>query len=374
MLRTEVDVADTDMSFEREADVLRRGVVLLAEKLPPAWKFDVAEDVPMGPDGQRADAVVNLTASDGSVATLVLEAKRSVVVRDLPAIVSRLEAAVAGLAGSGFDVVPVLVGRYLAASVRQWLQERGVSYVDVTGNVLVVVGKPALYLHVTGADRDPWRGPGRPRATLHGPPAARVVRALLDFSPPIAVTDLVRRSGASTGATYRVVEFLEREGLIEREPRGPISTVRWRRILERWSDDYGFQASNSVVGYLQPRGIPALLADLREAPDLSYALTGSFAAERLASYAPGRLAMLYAANPGEAASRLGLRAVETGANVLVAGTDYDVVFDRTVDADGLQFVAPSQAAVDLLTAPGRGPAEGQALLDWMVGHEPDWRR
>jgi hypothetical protein len=91
--------------------------------------------------------------------------------------VSQLEAAVAGLAGSGFDVVPVLVVRYLAASVRQWLHERGVSYVDATGNVRVVVDKLALYLLDTGADRDPWRGLGRPRATLHGPPAARMVRA-----------------------------------------------------------------------------------------------------------------------------------------------------------------------------------------------------
>lgn len=31
---------------------------------------------------------------------------------------------------------------------------------------------------------------------------------------------------------------------------------------------------------------------------------------------------------------LGLRAVDVGANVLVAGTDYDVVFDRLIEADG----------------------------------------
>jgi hypothetical protein len=37
-------------------------------------------------------------------------------------------------------------------------------------------------------------------------------------------------------------------------------------------------------------------------------------------------------------------------------------------------VAPSQAAVDLLTAPGRGPEEGRALLDWMEKNESDWRR
>jgi ribulose 1,5-bisphosphate synthetase/thiazole synthase len=84
--------------------------------------------------------------------------------------------------------------------------------------------------------------------------------------------------------------------------------------------------------------------------------------------------MIYAQDPAVVVSKLDLRAVEAGANVLIATTDYDVVFDRTVETNGLRFVAPSQTAVDLLTAPGRGPAEGQALLDWMQTHEPDWRR
>jgi hypothetical protein len=59
--------------------------------------------------------------------------------------------------------------------------------------------------------------------------------------------------------------------------------------------------------------------------------------------------------------------------VLAAG-DYDVVFDRGDEDRGVRYVAPSQAAVDLLTSPGRGPSEGQELLSWMEAHERDWRR
>ena len=62
----------------------------------------------------------------------------------------------------------------------------------------------------------------------------------------MTVPELVRRSGSSTGATYRVVEFLEQEGMIERAPRGPITGVEWRRLLERWSEDYSFQRDNAV--------------------------------------------------------------------------------------------------------------------------------
>ena len=171
------------------------------------------------------------------------------------------------------------------------------SYMDATGNLRIIVQHPALYLRDTGADRDPWSGTGRPRGTLQGPPAAKVVRALVDFVPPVTVPELVRRSGASTGATYRVVEFLEREGLIEQVPRAPIIGVEWRRLVERWSEDYSFQRSNVVSAYLQPRGIPAVLDGLRGSEGMRYALTGSLAAQRLAPYASPRLAMLYVDNP-----------------------------------------------------------------------------
>ncbi|WP_405429413.1 hypothetical protein [Micromonospora sp. NBC_00617] len=190
----------------------------------------------------------------------------------------------------------------------------------------------------------------------------------------MSVPDLVRLSGASTGATYRVVEFLEREALVTRVRGGPITHVEWRRILERWSEDYGFQRSNSVSAYLSPRGLPALQEDLRGAHGLRYALTGSLAAHRLAPYAPAKLAMLYVDDAAQAAEKLKLRPVDTGANVLLAQGKYDAVFERLVQDEGLVYVAPSQAAVDLLTGPGRAPAEGQELLAWMEEHERAWRR
>jgi hypothetical protein len=201
-----------------------------------------------------------------------------------------------------------------------------------------------------------------------------VVRALADYSPPATVRELVDRSGASTGATYRVVEFLEGEGIVERGLRGSIRHVRWRRMLERWSQDYGFQSSNHVTGYLHPRGLDAALERLAGSGDLRYVITGSLAAQRLAPYAPARLAMIYADNPGQTASQTGLRAVDSGANILLATPAYDVVYERLVESRGLNFAAPSQTAVDLLTAPGRGPSEGLALFDWMESNENAWRK
>jgi hypothetical protein len=166
----------------------------------------------------------------------LVEAKRLLNTRDVPIALEQLRSA-ATLWDAEEDVVSVLAARYLAPATRERIVKASAGYIDATGNMLVTADRPALFLADRGADRDPWRGPGRPRGTLRGVPAARVVRALIDFAPPYTVPDLAERAGASTGATYRVVEFLEEEDLLARQPYGPISDVRWRPLLMRWSED-----------------------------------------------------------------------------------------------------------------------------------------
>jgi hypothetical protein len=201
-----------------------------------------------------------------------------------------------------------------------------------------------------------------------------VVRALIDFAPPYSVPELAKRAGASIGAAYRVVDFLEEQQFVERERRGPITDVRWRPLLERWSRDYGFAQSNTVATFLEPRGLDVLASRLVDEAELDYALTGSLAAMRMAAYAPARLAMLYVRDIAAAAAQLEIRPTTTGANVALASGEYDVVFERTELVDGLRLAAASQVAVDLLSGPGRNPSEGGALLNWMEGKESAWRR
>ncbi len=368
--------------MERDADVLRRTVNLIQDLLPRGWSCRISgSEVELSP-GHRADALIEVRSPDARQATLVADIRRAVVTRDLSHVVAQLQSLISSqdellvplISSHDESLVPLVVARYLSPSAQSWLTEREVSYADATGNLRITVDSPGLYIRDTGANRDPWRGPGRPRGTLHGEPAARVVRALVDYRPPMSIPNLIKVSGASTGATYRVVEFLEEEALIERSKRGQITNVSWRPLIERWSKDYSFQGTNAVGRFLHPRGIPNLLDNLREVMGMRYAVTGSLAAHQWAPYAPARLATIYVDNIPQFASAVDLRMVDSGANVLLASAKHDVVFDRTQQADGVTFVAPSQAAVDLLTGPGRNPAEAEMLMDWMKEHEPEWRR
>lgn len=355
--------------MDRDVDVLWRVVDLVRERLPRNWSCRLRGEEVKLPSG-HVDALIEISSPDDHRATMAAEIRRVIVTRDLGNVVGQLRSLILD---SGRSLEPLVVARYLSPSARDWLAAQQVSYADATGNLRIVLDHPGLFLRDAGSDRDPWRGPGRPRGTLHGEPAARVVRALLDHRPPISMTDLVEISEASTGATYRVVEFLEEEALIEREKRGPIVHVAWRPLIERWSKDYSFQKTNRVGSFLQPRGIPAFLESLRAAK-LPYAVTGSLAAHHWAPYAPARLAMVYVRNISQFASETDLRVVDSGANVLLAGAKYDVVFDRIEQVDGIRFAPPSQVAVDLLTAPGRSPAEAEMLMDWMEHNEHQWRR
>lgn len=145
-------------------------------------------------------------------------------------------------------------------------------------------------------------------------------------------------------------------------------------MIERWALDYGFASSNKTWTCIEPRGLENLTKKLRRTPELGCVVTGSVAAEILAPYAPPRLAMLYVRDADKAMQALGLRETESGANVVLAETAYDVAFQRTSTPDGFEIAAPSQVAVDLMSGPGRNPSEALAVMDWMQRNERNWRR
>jgi hypothetical protein len=358
---------DDTESPKSEAEVMRRGAELLAERLPTGWSTRLTVET----GDPRVDGLIELVAENGQSARFVAEAKQVVEGRDVGPLLEQL-AALARNVPNGQGLV---VARYLSPPVRAKLTDAGLSYIDATGNMRIEVASPALFLSDRGADRDPWRGRGRPRGTLKGAPAAKIVRALADFTGPWTIRELVEVAKASTGATYRVVEYLEREGMATRVEDGPMSIPDWGQVLRRWSDDYGFVRNNRITRWIAPRGLPDLIKRISstDAPT-RYAVSGTLAAAEWAAYAPARLAMIYAAAADEAAGAWGLRPADAGANVILAEPEFEVVYERApTNQDGVVVAAPTQVVVDLMTGPGRSPSEAEELLEWMKRNEQSWR-
>jgi hypothetical protein len=84
--------------------------------------------------------------------------------------------------------------------------------------------------------------------------------------------------------------------------------------------------------------------------------------------------MVYAEDARVAAQTWDLRPADAGANVVLAEPEFDVVFERALtNSVGVSVAAPTQVAVDLMTGPGRNPAEAEELLSWMRDNESSWR-
>jgi hypothetical protein len=349
-----------------EVDILRTCTDLLRDRLPDDWRVSVQQ----APVDRAIDAVLTVTAPSGQTVRYLVEAKRLLIRRDVPTVSERLRQT---LTREPDNTEAMVMSRYLAPPIREALMEEDMSFIDATTNMLVRSSRPTLFVRDRGADKDPWRGPGRPRGTLAGEPAARVVRTLVEIRGPWSARDLVEASGASTGATYRVLEFLQEEGLVNKTAEG-YALKDWPNLLRRWSRDYGFLRTNRTFTYIEPRGVDALLTKAANSQYAPYAVTGSTAAGQWAPYAPARAAMVYVDDAGQAADEWGLRPTDKGANVILAEPKYDVVFSGTSTNDqGNVIVAPAQAVVDLLTGPGRNPSEGEELISWMELNEPVWR-
>ena len=345
---------------------LRRQVErFLAERIPSNWSLQARQTETL--DRYRVDLLAEIASPAGESAVLAVEIKRTLEPRDVLRAVEQISTIAAGAVPRA---VPVVAAAYLSPRTRALLRARGVGYVDITGNARIEISVPGLFVSTDGAERDPWPRDHKLRS-LRGRGAARAMRAIIDTTPPYGVRELAQSTGASAPTLSRVLDLLEREAIVTRV-RGAVSTVDWQAAIRRWVEDYDQTDSNTPTTVLEPRGLPALEDKLR-AMKFPYAATGALAAQRCDPIAPVRLATIYVTDPSQAIDRLDLRETEAGANVVLLEPLDPVVFDRTVARDGLRCVAPSQLAVDLLTGPGREPAQGEEMLSWMERNEHVWR-
>ncbi len=347
---------------------LSRALAELRSRLPGEWRIDVLDE-PAYVSGP--DAVARVFAPDGQESVIAIDVKSKLDPKDAAPAVSRLEMR----RWQERQATPVVVARYLGERTRESLREAGAGYIDLTGNMYLRLDRPAVAIERTGASRDP-EPKERPARSLKGAKAGRLVRTLVDFFPPLGVREIAKIAQIDAGYVSRLLALLEREDYVGRETRGPVTRVDWPGLLRVWAKDYSLTASNIATPFLQPRGLPALLDSLRAQSGpttLKYAISGSLAAARRAPIAPSRLGVVYVERLDEAAGVLGLVPAETGANVLLVEPFDSVVFERAVSDEGLTYVSPSQAAVDLLTSSGREPEEGEALIEWMMANEGAWR-
>lgn len=329
----------------------------LAGLLPADWTAAPIDDI-----SGRPDLALEVRAPDGTAGRLAFEAKSVAEPKELLSMVNQLRR---------YAATPIVVAPFLTRRAQEILAGSAVGYIDMTGNVLVKLDRPGLYIRNSGQEKNPWLS-SRPGRSLRGPKAARIVRLLCDTFKDLNVTQISQQTKTDTGYVSRVLDVLEREAVVERVPRGTIKRVAWEGLIRRWVDDYKVLKTNASFTYLDPRELEKLSTQI-EKITLRYALTGSFAVPPTLQVAPPRLLLAYVDNPAMIADSLSIKPTSVGANVVLLQPFDDVVYERSTRRAGVQYVAMSQLAADLLTGPGRMPEEGEELLAWMRKNEFTWR-
>lgn len=348
-----------------ETELFSEGMELLRASLPDGWSVLRVESQPSL--FMRPDAILEISGPDGARSTVLVEVRSSLEAFMVPTLVENWRLTTPD---------PVLViAPFVSKRTQEALKAEGINYIDSTGRIRLELDRPALLIYVeTGLkDSSSLRAfPGdRLMRTLRGGPATRIVRALCDFNPPYSPSVISRLAGTSPASVSRALALLEREGLIQKEPRGPVVEVDWEGLIRRWTEDYSFQSTNRARGFLAPRGVDRFMENLRDRGN--YALTGSFAVPDEARTAPAVQPLVFVPSLIDALDAFDLRATETGHNVVLAEPFSPVLVERTREENSFTLCSVPQVAADLLTGPGRTSAEADGLFEWMRRNEGKWR-
>lgn len=196
-----------------------------------------------------------------------------------------------------------MVCPWLSPQTAATLTAAEVSYLDLTGNAHIKINQPAIYIESQGAIRNP-APPIRRTATLRGAKTARLIRTLIDVTPPYGVRELAAATGFVPGYVSTVLEALDAEVLISRGARNRVEEVDIARLIDRWADVYNVLETNISSGYLAPSGTRDVMNTLRGMP-VGYAITGPYAGVRMATGSVAYALYLYSREPQELAQTSG---------------------------------------------------------------------
>jgi hypothetical protein len=331
--------------------VLRQAVEQIQRCLPGHWTTTVSTKT-----NDLSAARLTLRTPAGTGAALAIGARRQLDPRLVPEVAAALRTTTA-------DAF-VVIAPFLGARTRERLTGEGMGYVDLCGNMRLVLDRPTVLIQMRGLDKSPWAAP-RSTRSLHAAKASRLVRALVDGPPPFGVRRLAAAVGTDPGYVSRLLDLFDREELVEREPHGPVVAVHRARLLRRWAEDYQFGAVHRALAFAHPHGVPGALGALRSC-GAPYALTARAGAAALLGSALPPVVAAYVDNAERVAALIGAAPTTEAPNLLLVEPFDPFPLEGTWEKGGLVYAAASQIVVDLLDSPPPAPDQAAALLARMV--------
>ena len=138
------------------ADVLD----VVTAKLPPGWRTSTSRLANRKTARQDLiDVILKIRPPGASTGTVLIEAKSRLEPRDVDYLAATLRPT---------PDEPILIAApFISPRSRERLRAKGFAYADLTGNILLTLSRPGLFIETTGASENPQPTP-RDRKSLKG--------------------------------------------------------------------------------------------------------------------------------------------------------------------------------------------------------------
>jgi len=330
----------------------------------------------------RADLVAQVVTPSGRHFTLVVKAKAAGEPRIARLAASQLRA----LIGSTPLSYGVFAAPYVSDSTRRVCIEESIGFLDLCGNCLLSFDN--VYLSIEGKPN--LFRTGRGLKSLFSRKASRCVRAVLvNPGRDWRVQDLAAEAGVSLGLAFNTKTLLLNAEYVAEKGKGPNRRFRLRKpeeLLLEWSRNYSYTDNPSTAYYSldDTRTLEHRLAKYCRENSVTYAFTLTSGAALVAPMLRYDTAFAYVAGNQDAlASALGLKRVETGANLVlmepydegvfygVRETGLEAAAAEGVPAPSGRVVSDVQLYLDLKSYKARGQEAADTLLEQNL--KPQWR-
>lgn len=265
----------------------------------------------------------------------------------------------------------VLVAPYISPASAEICKESGIGYVDLSGNCSIAFHQIFINRENSG-NKYPFK---TGLTSIYSPKSERILRVLLVYPYRTwKAIDLAEEAQVSLGMITQVSKKLIEEEWLKKTSRG-ITLTKPEKLLEDWTKNYTVKR-NVLYNYYSLKPIQVIeleLAETCEKMNISYAFTGFSAGNRLAPLVKGQRVMIYVSRDIDVlANNLGLKPVESGANIILIQPYDDGVLWNAESVGNLRVAEPIQVYLDLKQYPGRGEEAADFLIREVI--IPRWQQ
>lgn len=338
-------------------------LIEVLEEVPFVDVLQIEQQVPIAP-GRMSDLVAEIRTPAGA-RRLLVEVKTEGLPRTLRDAAEQLKTYVMSLP----DAYGVVAAPYISDRGRALCQEFGVGCVDLAGNALLAFDQ--VFIEKSG---NPNPAPARRlQRSLFSPRSTRVLRVLLaDPTRRWYVRDLAAEARISLAQTSKLKRALLDQDLLGEERRR-FWLAKPEDLLRDWAQAYTYEVNDvqSLYSMLRIPEVEERLAAECEQRGVRYGLALLSGANRVAPFARYDRAFVFIDERAEEiASALELKAVPTGANVILLRPYDEGVFYGIQEVGGAKVVSDVQLYLDLKSYKGRGEEAADFLYERRI--KPRW--